>query len=578
MKSFFNKILVFFKKIFEKISILFKRIFASRFFKHIGLFFKAIPSKAGLIPVFLRKISNYPPLSWIKKITFPVWRFVSKYLNIVLNSSIELLGKLRLGRIKGAVESLQIFFQPEYITGLTFNNNFISAVRVANSLKGTFIDHTAVSPVKKPDQMTWELIEFSRSEGLEDNILFTCLPASKATIRQIPIPIENVRKLSRIIKYQMEPYVPFPIDDMVIDFLPSDKNDKVLTAGVEKNILSDHMDNLAQAGLEPQTVSLDDIALITLFHHASGLDNSLASAVIHFNDEKTTVMIIKDGQLLFIRVLAPEKKNYGSIKETLNLFNLENSDDTLNHILITGYPSVDETLAEKLKSKLGIPVSVWKPFDQLTHDLGKLDTDTQTRLSVPLGLALSGLNSKGKVFDLRKESFAIKSFITLKKFFLYAAYASLVLLFLFTLSTYQNLFVYKNKNIQLQKDMKQIYVQAFPEAKPVKGQELAQMKQKVNEEAKYKVLDRIGNGNTVLSALNLLTVTFSQIEGLIIHQLSIEGNDIKLYGSAPSFETIDRLKQTLESNTVFQAVKLLDAKKDKREKTIRFNIALEKRP
>ncbi|MBW1848053.1 MAG: hypothetical protein JRJ27_13125, partial [Deltaproteobacteria bacterium] len=400
MKSFFKKLSDFIIKIFKKILNLFKRIFTSKFFKRIGSFFTAIPSKAGLIPVFLRKISTYPPLSWVKKNTLPVWRFVSKYLNIALNSSINLLGKLRLGRVKGAVESLQIFFQPEYTTGLTFNNSYISAVRVASSLKGMVIDHTAVSPVKKPNQMTWELIEFARSEGFEDNALYTCLPASKATIRQIPIPIENVRKLSRIIKYQMEPYVPSPIDDMVIDFLPSNKSDKVLTAGVEKNTLSDHIENLAQAGLETQTVSLDDIALITLFHHAGGLDNSLANVVIHFSDEKTTVMILKESQLMFIRLLAPNKENYDSIKETLNLFELENPEDALHHILITGYPGVNETLADKIKSKLNISISVWKPFDRLTHNLGQLDTDTQARLSVSLGLALSGSNSKGKVFDL----------------------------------------------------------------------------------------------------------------------------------------------------------------------------------
>ena len=110
MKSFFKKLSDFFIKIFEKILNLFKRIFTSRFFKRIGSFFKAIPSKAGLIPVFLRKISNYPPLSWVKKNTLPVWRFVSKYLNIALTFSINLLGKLRLGQSILAWDSVALTF------------------------------------------------------------------------------------------------------------------------------------------------------------------------------------------------------------------------------------------------------------------------------------------------------------------------------------------------------------------------------------------------------------------------------------------------------------------------------------
>jgi Tfp pilus assembly PilM family ATPase len=576
MKAIFKKIVTLMRNAFEKIFGLFKKIFTSKLFKSIGSIFKTILSKLLLIPLSLKKLSNYPPLSWIKKIIMPGWRFVSTYLNTALTFSVSLFGKLHLGRIKGAVESLQIFFEPEYITGLNYDSTTISAVRVASSLKGTVIDRTAISPVKTPDKMTWELIEFARREGLEDNTLYTCLPASKATIRQIPIHIENVKKLDKIIKYQMEPYIPFPIDDMVIDFLPSNKSDKVLTAGVENAVLSEHIDNLAQAGLETKTISIDDIALITLFHHASGLDNTVANALIHFHHDKTTLLIIKEGQLMFIRVLAPNKENHDSIKETLNIFTLENPEDTIQQILITGYPNVDNILAEKISSHLDIPTSAWKPFDQLTHNLGKLDEDSQMRLSVPLGLALSGSNSKGKVFDLRKESFAIKSFVALKKHFLFSGYAALVFLVLFTFSTYQKLYIYKKKNAKLQDDMRQVYVQAFPGAKPVKGQELAQMKQKLDEEAKYKVLDSLGDGNNVLSKLMQLTQIFSGVNGLIIHQLSIEGYDIKLYGSGPSFEMVDRLKQALERNNAFHNVKLLDAKMNKREKNVRFNFSLER--
>lgn len=576
LKDFFKKLSHFFGKIFKKIFDFFKRIVTSRLLKRVGSFFKGIPSKTVVFSDFFKTVSNYPPVSWFKKFTSPAMKIGSKYLNIALNISIQLLGKLRLGKVKDAVESLQIFFQPDYITGLTYNGNTISAVRVSSSLKGTMVDHTAIMPVKDPDNMTWELIEFARREEIDDDTLITCLSSSEATIRHIPIPIENVRKLSKIIKYQMEPYVPFPIDDMIIDFLPATSGNKVLTVGVERSVLSEHIELLAQAGLDPQTISLDDVALINLFHHTQSDQSAEASAIVHFCDDKTTVMVVKEKQLLFIRVLAPNKANPDAIKETLNIYALEYPDDIIDNIFIIGYPDVHEQLAKKMMAELGLSVSVWRPFDTINHQQGEMDADTQAKLSVPFGLALNGSNNRGKRFDLRKELFAIKNLITLKRFFLYAAYASLVLLILFTISSYIKLSALKHRSVQLQEDMKRIYVQAFPGAKPVKGTELKQMEQKINQEAKYKVLDSLGNGNTILRSITLLTQTFSKFQDIIIYQLSIEGYEIKLYGSAQSFETVDRLKKSLESDTSFQTIKLLDAKKNKRDKTIQFNFLLEK--
>jgi len=470
------------------------------------------------------------------------------------------------------------FFTPKLVLGLEITDTFIGAVRIVNSIKGLEIDRIAFREVNNPEETPRKLEELFREEDLKHEMLITCLPASSAIIRQIPLSFSKVKKIGKVVKYQMEPYAPYPVDDMLVDFLPPGPEGNIIAVGVQKEFMAQHMMFLSAADLEPHIVSLDDLALFSLCLKDKKIDTNQALSITHFGSGKMVVQIINEKRLDFVRILPERPDDVDQLKKTFKLYHLEKPDVLLSEILITGHSDDDDDMARKIGLALNIKTSPWMPFDGLRHGFGDIQTDLQARLSVPLGLAVSVAEPPDKIFDLRQEEFAGKRSMDLKKIFLFMVTAFLLLVFLFTFNTYQNLHIRKKRYTDLKSRVTQVFSDTFPETKTiVMGQELAQMKQKIDEErGKYKWIEDSTGGEKVLDVLTVLSRTISGFSGLRLDNLSIEEKEIRIYGRASSFETVDRLKHKLSSAGFFATVRLVDAKMDKKEKMVGFNFALEK--
>lgn len=472
---------------------------------------------------------------------------------------------------------LKVFLTPKFVVGLEVDSRFISAVRVCKALNNLEIDHIAFRELENTENLGEELREFFRTENLEHDMLITCLPTSRAIVRQISVLFDNPKKLNQIVKYQMEPYVPHPIEDMVVDFLPPRPGGDVITVGVLKKTLSEHLKSLSEADLEPKVVSLDDLALFLLYLHNHPGNSGQAVSIVSLGKGKKVVQIINGGRLEFIRVLPEGTGDIEDLVETFNLYGLKNPDTPLSEILVTGHLGNDGDMAETMESVMKIKTSVWRPFDEIKHGLGDIQTDLQTRLSVPLGLAIRMVNPSPKGFDLRKEEFVISHSMNLKGMSFFVI--SLILLFgLLTFNLYHNLYTEERRYTELKKNTRQLFLRAFPEVTNIiKGRELAQLGHKIDEEMnRYQWLENITNDGTVLNVLMILTKSIHGFSDVKIANISVEGKEIRLDGRASSFETVDRLEKKLTNTGFFKTIKLVGAKMDKKDKAVKFNFAIEK--
>jgi len=166
-----------------------------------------------------------------------------------------------------------------------------------------------------------------------------------------------------------------------------------------------------------------------------------------------------------------------------------------------------------------------------------------------------------------------------KKTFVFMLSAIVLLVFLFTFHTYQKLYISERHYSELKQEIHQVFSSTFPESKiVVKGQELPQMRQKMEEETgKYRWLEDLTGGGKVLDILKVLTGTISGFPGVKVDDLTIEEEEVRLHGRASSFETVDKLKQKLSDSDYFKVVRLVGAKMDKKQKAVRFNFALERK-
>jgi general secretion pathway protein L len=461
------------------------------------------------------------------------------------------------------------FLKPKYVVGLQVKEGFIGAVQVFNGMKGPEVDKAAFREISNPDQVQEELKAFLEEEDFKTEMVISALPASQALMREINLTLDNPKILQKIIKFQMEPYVPVSIEEMIVDFLDPAPGGSVPAFGVEKKHLADHLALLAGAGIDPDIVTIDGLALLHLYLYKYGDQSEQPVAIVYLDRGSTLVEIVYQGRPDFFRIFADGKQGMDQITDTLQLYKLKRPAATLSEILITGIAPDDTDMVQAIESKAGVKTSLWRPFD---------DPLFQPRLSIPLGLALSAAQPSLRLVNLRKEEFVPKSHVDLRKMFLFSASALLLLAVLLTANVYQKVYYLEKQHQALQNQVRQVFIQTFPEAvqRIPKGQELVLLERKIADETgQNQGLEEATGREKTLDVLLKLTKVISQDPEVQIENLSLEGKDIRLDGRTSSFETVDRLTNRLTKSGDFKNIKLVGAKMDKRENAVTFNFALE---
>ncbi|MBW1945935.1 MAG: PilN domain-containing protein [Deltaproteobacteria bacterium] len=472
------------------------------------------------------------------------------------------------------------FIVARSVVGLEINRHSIGAVQVSHSSGGPEIERLALRQIEDPDQLDMELKDFVRAEALHPEMLITSLPTSLASIRELHLPFANTKKIREIIKYQMEPLVPYNVEDMVVDMLPSAKGEPITAIGVEKRVLSDHLKTLGHAELEPNRVGLHDLALFSLFLKTQKQKPGEPIAIVRLDEEEMAFQVILDGRIAFIRILPCKKDPLDTLKECLRLYAMKSPQDTLTEIYVTGPLAIQEDMVDRIGGSLGIKTSLWRPFEGVKHKNGKIEDNLQAMLSVPLALALSAGNGSEKSFDLRREEFAPKTAGNFKGPLLYLFSALILFMGLWTFHLYQKLNVEDDKYKGLNNGISRVFTETFPGARHIiKGRELEQMRQRIGEEkGKYQWLNQVTAQGLVLETLLSVTKVVSGLRDVKIDNISIDGSAVHLDGRTSSFKTVDDLKGRLSGLGAFSSVKLVGAKMDNRENDVMFSFALEKKP
>lgn len=469
---------------------------------------------------------------------------------------------------------------PRTVLGLQCDGLHISAVQVSNPGGTPGVDRISRQKVENTADLPDALKGFWERENFSPEAVVSSIPTSLAVVREMDLPVKNAKKLDRIVKYQMEPFSPFPIEEMVVDFFPPDPDYPVMLTGVAKTDLGEHLEMLSAAGIVPDRVTLDDAALFFLYLRTHVEKSDSPVAVLHLKREETTVMVIEGKRLSYMRCLPGDAKDLQPLKETLGLYSIKYPDAMIGEILATGAPAADASVLQRIEKETNIRTTLWQPFDQVkTEENQVVSPKLQATLAVALGLALAPAEASPHLPDLRKEEFRLKTTFNLKHMAVYALVAILTLTGLFTFDAYRRLSTVRTAYETVNRQMNRVLVDTFPDIRTViKGRELEQMRQRIaSAKTSYRWLEDITLSDPVLEILLVLTRTLAGYPGVKIDNISIEGNRVLLDGRASSFKTVDDLKGRLETTNYFQATRLTGAKMDSQYEMIRFNFHLEKK-
>jgi len=119
-----------------------------------------------------------------------------------------------------------------------------------------------------------EIRSLLNDAGISQRSVVTAVSNRQAITRNIMLPRMSLQELDEAIKWEAERYIPFPIEEVVLDYYvldnPADVEEggqiEVVIAAARLDLVSQQVDYLKKAGLEPVVIDIKPFTLLRSLH------------------------------------------------------------------------------------------------------------------------------------------------------------------------------------------------------------------------------------------------------------------------------------------------------------------------
>jgi type IV pilus assembly protein PilM len=271
----------------------------------------------------------------------------------------------------------------------------------------------------------------------------------RVVVRQVDLPWMPAGELRKALAFQVQDYVPMPVDQAILDFHPLEEftNEsgarmlRILLVAADREMVGASLSAVQQAGLQAEVVDLASFAVIrSLASSHSGFDGNSAEALIDVGASVTNIVVHQGGVPRFVRILmmgggditdavaerlGVEAEQAESVKQqtglaavsgaaeghpaqraieasgaafveevrgSLDYFAAQPGSPRLSRVLLSGGGSRLMGLAERLSAATRLPVEPARPMSPLKIGKTGLTPDqlayAEPMVTVPVGLAL----------------------------------------------------------------------------------------------------------------------------------------------------------------------------------------------
>ncbi len=249
---------------------------------------------------------------------------------------------------------------PQRTIGFDINKTSIHATQLLMSGKNIvlekFIDQPLELETTAPYQeRVTQTIKTILQKVDRYDMIRSSLSSSTAIFKELTLPFTDSEKISMVLNYEIEPFLPFPIAQTIVDFIVTQKNlqqqsSTVLVAAVKKEHIAEHLAYFQQAGVLPSAVTVDLFDLYGLYRIIPGYAQEMGNTIlvdIGFN--VTRVAYLVDGKLTLIRILA---KGISQWAKTVAQATNTTPNDALERIIRFGVEDNDQSYNNALQESL----------------------------------------------------------------------------------------------------------------------------------------------------------------------------------------------------------------------------------
>lgn len=228
------------------------------------------------------------------------------------------------------------------IIGLDIGNYSIKLASVKEKAGKFTLSNFAVVDISEepienldPSQKNSLIVEAVKKILLQTNVkakaVGISLSGEQVVIRYVKLPFMSKEELKGVIRYEAEQYIPFNMDQVVMDFNilgeateEGQKKIEVLLVAVKEEIVNQYISLLQSVGLSVHLIDIDCFALQNSFELNFGKKDGETIALLNVGGKYTNLNILEDGVTRFSRDIPIGGMNL--TKDVQREFNLSFSD------------------------------------------------------------------------------------------------------------------------------------------------------------------------------------------------------------------------------------------------------------
>jgi len=338
------------------------------------------------------------------------------------------------------------------IIGLDIGSHSVKMVEIDRSKRGFELQFAGLAPlpdgsivdksVKKADLVGSAITAIYRNSKSRAKQVATSLAGKAVIIKQVTMSSMTDGQLEKQIQMEAEPYIPFDIKDVNLDyFIMGDRPEKegameVVLVAAKKDYMSEYLDLIQTLNLVPVVVDVDPFALEVMYELCYPNVQEEVVALVNVGASTININILKSGASQYTRDLPLgsdsitreivrffdvdydraenikrgaqlEKINprnlrkifqrsvdyfVAELQKILDFFSTNVSYDPIQKIFLSGGAAHTYGLASTMEAELNIPVEIVDPFRSLRIDEKIFDLDylnaVGPSMAVAVGLAL----------------------------------------------------------------------------------------------------------------------------------------------------------------------------------------------
>lgn len=216
----------------------------------------------------------------------------------------------------------------------------------------------------------------------------TAFNSATVIFKQLRLPFIGREQIGMTVGFEVEPLLPFPLQDTVIDFIITseniaEKSSEVLVAAVQKQHIGQHLALFEAAQINPSVICIDFFSIYSFYRKSTGYSIESGSVVLVDMGSHTTALgYVLNGQLRLVRSLP--KGSYHLVKQISEALDIS-AYQAMEMVIRYGLEGEGNSLYQKVIIQAAS--TFWR---EISFTLQSFEVQTQTNSSSALLLLFGG--------------------------------------------------------------------------------------------------------------------------------------------------------------------------------------------